>query len=156
MGPNITNFKIDTFVLPPPVVTIPGLNTDPAPPPVATKSKKKKKGGNSQSGAVPALSSQLSRASLSSTQIQDPIGTPARQPAPQPARQPAKQAASQPTATDPARKLRNLRKKLRDIETLESKLESGEIPDPEPEQLEKVSRKPDVMEEILALEKVVA
>merc|ERR1712226_1634481 len=92
MGPNITNFKIDTFVLPPPVVTIPGLNTDPAPPPVATKSKKKKKGGNSQSGAVPALSSQLSRASLSSTQIQDPIGTPASQTA----SHSASQAGSQP------------------------------------------------------------
>lgn len=160
--PNITNFKIDTFVLPPPVVTIPGLNTDPAPPPVTNKSKKKKKGGsgNCVSGAIPALTSQLCRASLSSTQVQDPIGTPARQPATQPARQPvtqpARQAASQPTATDPARKLRNLRKKLRDIETLESKLESGEIPDPEPEQLEKVSRKPDVMEEIMSLEKLVA
>ena len=30
------------------------------------------------------------------------------------------------------------RKKLRDIEALEAKLASGEIPTPEPEQLEKV------------------
>ena len=43
---NITNFKIDTFVLPPPVVVIPGLNTDPSPAHINTsaKSKKKKKG----------------------------------------------------------------------------------------------------------------
>lgn len=58
-------------------------------------------------------------------------------------------------AGDPARKLRNLRKKLRDIEALEARLESGEIAMPEPEQLEKVSRKPNVMEEIAALEKLV-
>ena len=58
-------------------------------------------------------------------------------------------------ATDPAKKLRNLRKKLRDIEALEKKLDNGEIEKPEPEQLEKVSRKPQVEEEIRALEKVV-
>ena len=45
---DITNFKIDTFVLPTPVHTIPGLNTDPSPPivPASSKSKKKKKTGN--------------------------------------------------------------------------------------------------------------
>lgn len=148
--PNITNFKIDTFVIPPPVVTIPGLNTNPAPPPATSKSKKKKKGGgganssNSTSSSMAALQAQLERSSLSSPACQDPIGTPARAP------------AQQPTATDPSRKLRNLRKKLRDIEALEAKLASGEISTPEPEQLEKVSRKSDVMEEIAALEKMVA
>ena len=55
--------------------------------------------------------------------------------------------------TDPAKKLRNLRKKLRDIENLEKKLESGEIANPEPEQLEKVGRKDLVEEEIASLEK---
>ena len=59
----------------------------------------------------------------------------------------------QPVATDPAKKLRNLKKKLRDIEALEAKLSSGEIDKPEPEQLDKVARKPDVMKEIFALEK---
>lgn len=59
----------------------------------------------------------------------------------------------QPVATDPAKKLRNLKKKLRDIEALEAKLSSGEIESPEPEQLEKVARKPDVMKDINALEK---
>ena len=45
---DISNFKIDTFVLPTPVHTIPGLNTDPSPPvvPASSKSKKKKKPGN--------------------------------------------------------------------------------------------------------------
>ena len=64
---------------------------------------------------------------------------------------------NEPTsATDPAKKLRNLRKKLRDIEALEAKLNSGEVKNPEPEQLEKVARRPQVEEEIKALEKVVS
>ena len=45
---DISNFKIDTFVIPTPVHTIPGLNTDQAAPvvPPSSKSKKKKKSGN--------------------------------------------------------------------------------------------------------------
>ena len=74
------------------------------------------------------------------SKIQDPIGTPGRQ----------------PIATDPSRALRNLRKKLRDIEALEEKLVLGKISTPEPEQLEKVARKSEVMEEIVVLEKIVA
>ena len=65
--------------------------------------------------------------------------------------------SQEPTSTtDPAKKLRNLRKKLRDIEALEAKLNSGEVKKPEPEQLEKVARKPQVEEEIRALERVVS
>ena len=59
-------------------------------------------------------------------------------------------------ATDPAKKLRNLRKKLRDIEALEAKLKRGEVNNPEPGQLAKVQRRPQVEEEIRALEKVVS
>ena len=45
---DISNFKIDTFVIPTPVHTIPGLNTDPSAPvvPASSKSKKKKKTAN--------------------------------------------------------------------------------------------------------------
>ena len=45
---DITNFKIDTFVIPTPVHTIPGLSTEPSAPvvPPSSKSKKKKKSGN--------------------------------------------------------------------------------------------------------------
>ena len=55
--------------------------------------------------------------------------------------------------TDPAKKLRNLRKKLRDIESLEKKLEEGIISKPEPEQLEKVARKYQVEAEINEMER---
>ena len=61
----------------------------------------------------------------------------------------------QPVATDPAKKLRNLRKKLRDIEALEAKIEGGEIENPEKEQLEKVAKKVEVAREIANLEKIV-
>ena len=54
-----------------------------------------------------------------------------------------------------SKKLRNLKKKLLDIEALEAKLSSGEIENPEPEQLEKVARKTEVMKEINALEKLI-
>merc|ERR1712012_1337081 len=109
------------------------------------KSSQANSSNNNNNSSMSALSAQLERSSLSSPACQqDPIGTPARG------------APQQPTATDPSRKLRNLRKKLRDIEALEAKLASGEISAPEPEQLEKVSRKADVMAEIAALEKMVA
>ena len=78
------------------------------------------------------------------SKIQDPIGTPSRAP------------GRQTIATDPSRALRNLRKKLRDNEALEEKLVLGKISAPEPEQLEKVARKSEVMEEIVVLEKIVA
>merc|ERR1712037_674568 len=55
------------------------------------------------------------------SQIQDPTGTPSRAP------------GRQPMATDPSKALRNLRKKLRDIEALEEKLVLGKISAPEPE-----------------------
>ena len=54
-----------------------------------------------------------------------------------------------------AKRLRNLKKKLRNIEALEAKLSSGEIENPEPKLLEKVARKTEVMKEINALEKLI-
>ena len=51
------------------------------------------------------------------------------------------------------KKLRNLKKKLRDIEKLEKQLSSGEISKPEPDQLEKVKKKEQVLDDIFHLEK---
>ncbi|MPC13436.1 partner of Y14 and mago-like [Portunus trituberculatus] len=55
-------------------------------------------------------------------------------------------------ASDPTKRLRNLKKKLRDIEKLERQIASGEIKNPEPEQLEKVKRKEEVTQQIEDLE----
>lgn len=57
--------------------------------------------------------------------------------------------------TDPAKRLKNLKKKLREIEALEEKLKKGEITKPEPEQLAKVKRKNDLLMEINQVEKKV-
>lgn len=56
-------------------------------------------------------------------------------------------------ATDPAKRLKNLKKRLREIEALEEKLKKGEIAKPEPEQLAKIQRKKDLLMEIHQLEK---
>ncbi|CAG0920031.1 unnamed protein product [Notodromas monacha] len=53
---------------------------------------------------------------------------------------------------DPAKRLRNLRKKLNDIDALEARIKSKEI-SPSAEQLEKVSRRQQVVDEMEALEK---
>lgn len=58
-----------------------------------------------------------------------------------------------PEATDPAKKLKNLRKRLREVEALEEKVKSGTIAKPEPEQLAKINRKNDLLVQIRELEK---
>ncbi|CAH1180362.1 unnamed protein product [Phaedon cochleariae] len=55
--------------------------------------------------------------------------------------------------TDPQKKLKNLKKRLREIETLEEKIQKGDIAKPEPEQLAKVKRKNDLILQIYELEK---
>lgn len=55
-------------------------------------------------------------------------------------------------ASDPTKRLRNLKKKLRDIEKLERQIASGEIKNPEQEQLDKVKRKEEVTQQIEDLE----
>lgn len=61
-------------------------------------------------------------------------------------------AGGKQVATDPAKRLRNLKKKLRDIEKLERQIANGEIKNPEPEQLEKVKKKEEVSQQIEDLE----
>lgn len=62
-------------------------------------------------------------------------------------------AVADTATTDPAKRLKNLKKKVREIESLEEKLKSGEIAKPEPEQLAKIKRKNDLLMEINQLEK---
>ena len=157
--------KIDTFdhkaLLGPP--KIPGLhpedsaqmaltNLDNGDAPASKKSNKKKKksaGNNSGSGSSPAVKqvdqeyhdntvtmTQYNQVNFSSNQNSS--------------------SADSSAAVDPAKKLRNLKKKLRDIETLEKKLNDGTLANPEPEQLEKVRRKVVMLEELAELEAMVA
>nr|XP_021200133.2 partner of Y14 and mago [Helicoverpa armigera] len=57
------------------------------------------------------------------------------------------------TTTDPIKRLKNLRKKLREIETLEEKIKSGNLKTPDKDQKEKLSKKMDIVKEIEVLEK---
>lgn len=58
----------------------------------------------------------------------------------------------QNSAVDPLKRLKNLRKKIREIESLDKKIKSGEIKNPDKEMLEKVSRKKEIQQEIKQLE----
>lgn len=64
--------------------------------------------------------------------------------------------ASNLYASDPnevkQKKLKNLRKKLRQIEELQSKIDSGEVTTPEANQLEKLAKRHEIEEEINILE----
>lgn len=59
---------------------------------------------------------------------------------------------NQISTTDPLKRLKNLRKKIREIESLEKKIKSGEIKNPDKEMIEKVSRKAEIQQEIKQLE----
>ncbi|CAG9864469.1 unnamed protein product [Phyllotreta striolata] len=59
-----------------------------------------------------------------------------------------------PEASDPQKKLKNLKKRLREVEALEEKIKSGAVAKPEPEQLAKVKRKNDLILQIHDLEKL--
>ena len=54
--------------------------------------------------------------------------------------------------TDKLKKIRNLRKKLKEIENLDQKIKCGELVNPDPDQLKKVSRRNEVIEELRVLE----
>ncbi|CAH0564670.1 unnamed protein product [Brassicogethes aeneus] len=57
-------------------------------------------------------------------------------------------------AADPAKKMKSLKKKLREIEMLEEKIAQKQISKPEPEQLAKIKRKNDILMQIHNLEKL--
>ncbi|XP_026475419.1 partner of Y14 and mago-like [Ctenocephalides felis] len=56
-------------------------------------------------------------------------------------------------AADPVKRLKNLKKKIREIESIEARLLSGELKSPEKDQLDKVARKLDILYEIKEIEK---
>lgn len=59
---------------------------------------------------------------------------------------------SEALVLDPQKRLKNLRKKIREIETLEEKIKSGLLKNPEKEILDKLARKAEISNEIKRLE----
>ncbi|XP_077271472.1 partner of Y14 and mago [Temnothorax americanus] len=60
--------------------------------------------------------------------------------------------AAQKTTADPQKRLKNFRKKFREIEMLEDKIKTGALKNPDKEILEKVARKTEISREIKRLE----
>lgn len=55
---------------------------------------------------------------------------------------------------DVQKQLKKLRKKIREIEAIEEKLQSGNLKTPEQDQLDKVARKAEILQQIAGLEKL--
>lgn len=146
LSQDILKMKIDTFDSRKlqPAAHIPGLNPEHVVNPdllnVKSKNSKKKK------NKTPHVTSNGTSAGENNGALSPPLAvTP-------PASEVSESGVGGGGSTDPAKKLRNLKKKLRDIEALVKKLDDGLITQPEPEQLEKVGRKEAVESEIAALE----
>lgn len=58
----------------------------------------------------------------------------------------------QKTAADPQKRIKNLRKKVREIEALQEKIKTGTLKNPDKEILDKVARKTEISKEIKRLE----
>ena len=65
---------------------------------------------------------------------------------------PSPASQSESTALEPQKRLKNLRKKVREIETLEEKIKAGTLKNPEKDILEKLARKAEISKEIKRLE----
>jgi len=128
---------------------IPGLNfvkgAEPLVPATKSKSKSKKKGTNtapnasSSSSSATATPSSASQTSTSTSNSQSQGGS-----------------AGGGPAADPNKRLRNLKKRLKEIDELEKRITSGELNSPEKEQLEKLKRKDEVEDEIAELERQIS
>lgn len=102
--------------------------------------KKKKKKATSSSNEVKAITESLSKTKL------DWPGKEAGS-----SKKPVQAPDLTGAGTDPAKKLKNLKKKLRDIEALELKVKSGEVK-PDKDQVDKMKRKDALVEQIAELE----
>lgn len=132
--------------------TIPGL-------PPAAAAKKKKKTKAAKAAETPAVKEVTGK--LAGFTIEEPTFTPAAATAPVSVGAPSTGKApedakdSSSGSSDPAKRLKNVKKKLASIEALEAKLKSGELKNPDKDQLEKIKRKSEVIKEIKELEKLV-
>ncbi|GJQ83896.1 putative regulator of the exon junction complex (EJC) [Trypoxylus dichotomus] len=69
------------------------------------------------------------------------------------AKVPSENQGNTQEAADPAKKLRNLKKRLREVEALEEKVKNGELTKPDPDQMKKINRKADLLVQIHDLER---
>nr|CAG4643649.1 EOG090X0KVN [Ilyocryptus agilis] len=115
--------------------SIPGL------PPTAASTKKKKKKPKVDASEATQVASKLACFTIEEPKFEVQTKT---------------ENAECPSLSDPAKRLKNVKKKLRDIEALEAKINSGELKKPEKDQLDKIKRKSEVLREIEELEMTVS
>ncbi|XP_075236946.1 partner of Y14 and mago [Lycorma delicatula] len=140
---------------------IPGLIIDPNSEVKKKKKKKKKNGGNSNSGFDEdkdgadsiVTNNNNNVASSKNQQKQSPTASTSSQQSK--GKQQNKSSSSSIISTaivDPVKKIKSLKKKLREIEALEQKVAKGDTKSLDKDQLDKISRKSEILSEILALE----
>lgn len=117
--------------------TIPGLFIQQAVDKTASVKTKNKKKANKD--AVSQLTEQVKEMKMAAAK---PVSEPEK----------SKYIPEAQTATDPAKKLKNLKKRLREIEALEDNLKTGKTK-PDADQLTKLKRKSELLQEIYHLEK---
>ncbi|XP_064155232.1 partner of Y14 and mago [Anguilla rostrata] len=98
------------------------------------------RGGAAEDGGVEALAAAVEKAELGGEEEERREGAPPQADTPA------------DTTADRSKKIKNLRKKLRQVEELQQKLDSGEIKQPTKEQLEKLGRGKALQEELQELE----
>lgn len=124
---------------------------------IQTDTKKKKK--KNKNKGVANVTEDLAKTTISEQTTSSKKQTTNEKPKPQNTVQPKPNntASSQTqnkqiSRADPLKRLKTLRKKVKEIESLEEKIKSGEIKNPDKEMLEKVSRKAEIQREIKQLE----
>ncbi|XP_046389980.1 partner of Y14 and mago [Ischnura elegans] len=116
---------------------IPGLYIEPKPEASKSSKKKKKKKSASKGTEVDSLTAAVKNTSLNQNKSSSSD---------------KKSPPEQAVTTDPQKRLKNLKKKLKEIEVLEMRIASGELKNPEKEQKNKIERKNQVLSEIEDLE----
>ncbi|XP_071445938.1 partner of Y14 and mago [Hetaerina americana] len=116
---------------------IPGLYIEPKPEASKSSKKKKKKKSANKGAEVESVTASLKNASVGPNQS---------------ANSNKKSPPEQAVTTDPQKRIKNLKKKLKEIEVLELRIASGELKNPEKEQKNKIERKKQIMSEIEDLE----
>lgn len=110
--------------------------------------RKEKRRQQQEKGEAEALSQTLDKVSLGET-AQLPSAPPGSRAGPPAASDQPDSAAT----TEKAKKIKNLKKKLRQVEELQQRIQAGEISQPSKEQLEKLARRRALQEELEDLER---
>lgn len=107
------------------------------------KSENKKKKKKSKNKNTEIIIEELSKTTISQAKVEDKVSALSNE---------VNKTNQTQTVVDTEKRIKSLRKKIREIEALEEKIKSGLLKNPEKEILEKMRRKNEIMKEIKSLE----